>query len=336
MRIDPQLAALRSDPAPLLRGAGLTGAAAQEWGEAQAQELADLARFGAGAGLGECPGLAALFGGDAAAGRTIASEGLRRMIAALRDAPLAPVPWRHFTNGVLHSLVLALAGRGSLSLALLDGAAWTAARDPRGEGLVSFQPGELHVRVLAGCGAARILHNRSDDPRAARIEAETLTLQPGEVYRLDSAHEALALDRIDGALVTLRLHRKPPPTDIAASIARQYEIASGALVHQAAGLQDDSRAELAMALLRAMGRRDAAPAFAAFVRTGARSGDPAARWQALRECLALDSAVGLEELCRVAEAPGDALATPARALLETLCARDPAFASAREELLCPV
>ena len=327
MRLDPELCALRRDPAPLLRGAGLTGVAAREWCETQADAMADLARFGAGAGLGDCPSLAALFDEDAGAGRTIASGALGPMITALRSAPLAPVPWRHFTNGVLHSLVLVLAGRGSLSLALLDGAAWTAARDPRGEGLASFQPGELHVRVLAGGGAARILRNRPDDPRAARIEADPLTLQPGAVYRLDGAHEALAIDRIDGALVTLRLHRKP----VGASVARQYEIASGALVHQAAGIQDDSRAELAMALLRAMGRQDAAPAFAALARTG----DPAARWQALRECLALDSAAGLAELCRVTHAPGDALAGPARALLETLCASDPSFARAREELSCP-
>ncbi len=327
MRLDPQLCALRHDPAPLLRGAGLTGAAAQEWCETEADALADLARFGTGVGLGECRGLAALFDENAAAGRALASGALGRMVAALRDAPLAPVPWRHFTNGVLHSLVLALAGRSSLSLALLDGAVWTAARDPRGEGLVSFQPGELHVRVLAGGGAARILRNHSDDPSAARIEVEPLTLQPGAVYRLDGAHEALAIDRIDGSLVTLRLHRKPAR----ASVARQYAFATGALVHQAAGIQEDSRAELAMALLRAMNRRDAAPAFAALARTG----EPAARWQALRECLALDSAAGLAELCRASQAPGDPLAEPARALLETLCARDPSFARAREELSCP-
>lgn len=327
MRIDPQIAKLRHDPAPLLAGAVLTGAAARDWRADWAMVLDELAPFGGGAGLGECPGLAELFDPDASTATNFADEALARMITALRDAPLAPVAWRHFTNGVLHSLVLALAGRGSLSLALLDGAAWTSARDPRGERLVSFQPGEMHVRVLAGGGAARILRNRSDDPRAARIEADPLTLQPGAVYRLDGAREALAIDRIDGALVTLRLHCKPA----GASVARQYEIASGALVHQAAGVQDDSRAELAMALLRAMDRRDAAPSFVALARTG----EPAARWQALRECLSLDGAAGLAELCRVSESPADPLAGPARALLETLCARDPAFARAREELLCP-
>jgi len=331
MRVDPDLAALRSDSAPLLRGAGLTGTAAQEWRDAHADALADLARFGAGAGLGECSGLAALFHGPCAAALTAASEGLAGMIGAMRAAPLAPVPWRHFTNGVLHSLVLALAGRGSLSLALLDGAARATAHDPRGERLVSFQPGEMHVRVLAGGGTARILRNRSDDPRTARIEAEPFTLVRGKSYSLDGAHEALAIDRIDSALVTLRLHRKPLATGPGTGVARQYDLASGALVHQAAGLQDDSRAELGMALLRAMGRRDAAPVFALL----ARSGEPAARWQALRECLALDSAVGLGELCEVSETPGDPLARPARALLDQLCANDPAFAKARGMLLCP-
>lgn len=325
MLIGPELAALRHDPAPLLSGAALTGAAARGWRADRADVPADLARYGAGAGLGECRGLAGLFGGDS--GAALVGDGLAAMIAAMRAAPLAPVPWRHFTNGVLHSLVLAQAGRGSLSLALLDGAAWEAARDPRGAELASFQPGEMHVRVLAGAGTARILRNRSDDPRHARIEPEPLTLRPGATWELDGACEALAIERIDSSLVTLRLHRKPE----GAAVARQYEIASGALVHQAAGQSDDSRAELAMALLRAMGRRDAAPTIAVL----ARSGEPAARWQALRECLALDSGVGLAELCTMAGLPSDPLAMPARALLETLCARDPAFARAREALLCP-
>ncbi len=327
MRTDPQLVALKTDPAPLLRGAEGTGAAAQQWRDAHGSALADLARFGAGAGLGECPGLAALFRGRGEAAMAAASDALTGMVGAMRAAPLAPVPWRHFGNGVLFSLVLAVAGRGSLSLALLDGAARTATHDPRGDRLVSFQPGEMHVRVLAGSGAARILRNRSDDPRAACIGAEPLILARGTSYSLDGASEALAIDGIEDTLVTLRLHRKPA----AAGVARQYDIASGALVHQAAGLQDDSRAELSMALLRAMSRSDAAPVLADL----ARSGEPAARWQALRECLALDSAVGLEELVRIAQTPADPLAHPARALLDQICASNPAFERAREMLPCP-
>lgn len=331
MRIAPEIAALIKDPAPLLHGAEQTRAASQRWRDERAAMLACLSRFGAGAELADCPHLAALFGNGIQAAAATAEDALAPMIAAMRSAPLAPVPWRHFDNGVLFSLVLAIAGRGSLSLALLDGDARRVRHDPRGDGLVSFQPGEMHVRVLAGSGMARILRNRLHDAGAtriqgARIEQEPLPLARGVTYRLDGAREALAIDRIDGMLVTLRLHRKPAGS----GIARQFDVASGALVHQAAALQDDSRAELSMASLRAMERRDAAQVIAGL----ALEGEPAARWQALRECLAIDSSVGLDALCRIADRPGDLLAVPARALLDRLCTDDPAFRKAREELLC--
>ena len=287
--------------------------------------LAELGRYGAGGELCECPGLLSLI----AAGADGAGFARRAAAVAaqhLRAEPLALWPWRHFSNGVLHSVTIAAEGDASLSLAVVDGAPWRAARDPLAPDLAAFQPGTLNAVVVGGTAQGRVLRNRSDDPARAQIESRPIAFVAGAAFTIEGEREALALDAIDGLLMTLRLYRRPRGN----APARQYDVASGALVHQAAGEQGDSRAELMMALLRAMERSDAAPALAELARSGA----PPARWQALRECLALDSAAGFVALVEVAGQADDPLCAPARSLAETLAAQHPALARMREELLC--
>lgn len=223
-------------------------------------------------------------------------------------------------------MTLASAGRATLSLALVDGAAWNAARDPAAPDYAAFQPGLLHAAVIAGAARGRILRNRGIDPEAARIEADPIALVPGATFTIDGASEALVQDAIEGWLLTLRLYRQAAGD----APARQYDIASGALIQQAAGDRHDSQAELAMALLRAMGRTDATPTIAARTRAGA----PAARWQALRDALALDSALGFAALLEAAGRADDPLSAPARALADTFAAQHPAFARMQENFLC--
>ena len=287
--------------------------------------LAELGRYGAGGELCECPGLLSLI----AAGADGAGFARRAAAVAaqhLRAEPLALWPWRHFSNGVLHSVTIAAEGDASLSLAVVDGAPWRAARDPLAPDLAAFQPGTLHAVVVGGTAQGRVLRNRSDDPARAQIESHPIAFVAGSAFTIEGEREALALDAIDGLLMTLRLYRRPKGN----APARQYDVASGALVHQAAGEQGDSRAELMMALLRAMERSDAAPALAELARSGA----PPARWQALRECLALDSGAGFVALVEVAAQADDPLCAPARSLVETLAAQHPALARMREEMLC--
>lgn len=329
MRIDPALAALMTDPAPQF-GAG---EAARGWAEqpAVAPLLDELAGYGANRALADCPGLLRLIeGGEQAVG--FARSAAAATAGYLAEAPLTAWPWRHFSNGVLHSVTLAAVGEASLSLALVDGAAWESAGKrqpgkPDAPQLAALQGGMLHAVVVAGGGSGRILRNRSSDPARARIEAERIAFVPGGRFCVDGAFEALALDAIDGLLLTLRLHRRASGD----TPARQYDIASGALVHQATSGRGDSQTELMMALLRAMRRTDAAPTLA----TIARSGTPPARWQALRECLALDSGIGFAALCEVAARAADPLCAPARQLVDRLAAQHPALARLQQELLCP-
>ena len=113
--------------------------------------------------------------------------------------------------------------------------------------------------------------------------------------------------RIDGALVTLRLQRRRENADV----TREYDLTDGALLHQAAGNPRDSRLELMLALLGRMGRGDAAPHMAVLATGNAGS---ALRWQAVRECLALDTQIGFAALATIAARPEDPLSGPAGAL----------------------
>src|SRR5437870_5047392 len=108
MRIDRQIESLKTDPAPL---AG-AGQAVRDWlAEPDvAPVMADLERFASGAGLDQCPALAGLFKAEGGAfGRSAALAAVRHM----RESQVSLWPWRHFSNGVLHSVTLANCGRAS-------------------------------------------------------------------------------------------------------------------------------------------------------------------------------------------------------------------------------
>lgn len=81
-----------------------------------------------------------------------------------------------------------------------------------------------------------------------------------------------------------------------------------------------SRHEMMVALLGRMGRTEAAPEMAAME---SEPGDDSLRWQALRECLALDTETGFRALCAVAGAAADPLAAAAGALRAQLVEAHP-------------
>ena len=111
----------------------------------------------------------------------------------------------------------------------------------------------------------------------------------------------------------------------------------GKLIHRAAASPAQSRYELMIALLGRMGRADAAPLLASM----ALGPDPAPlRWQALRECLGLDTATGFAALSQLARRAGDPLAAPAGALRAQLRESYPQLAQIEaleeaENIPCP-
>ena len=311
MRVDSSIAALRRDRAPQGRAQAAMLAAGDAWRATREvrEVLADFERYGEGAPLETCQALVGLFGeGDAAS--SLVAALVRELSPVLAAEPFGHPPFRHGYDRGTSTLLLARHRRAQLVL---------HASEPgsRSFDIVTFSDGERREAVLAGEASARIVYRRGEFGLFAE---RRLTLAPGVRLALDLGGEALQVLAIEYRLVSLRLHRSsgtPPPT-------REYDLTSGALLRQAAGDIRASRHEAMLALLGRMERTEAAPVMAAIARE---PGDPSLRWQALRECLALDTAAGFAALCALARTTGDPLASPAGRLGEQLVDAHPELAA---------
>jgi hypothetical protein len=303
MRIDPAIAALRRDRASQCRIQAAMAAAGADWraGSDVADVLDAIEPYGAGTSLAECPALAAILADERRA-RAFVVTFIRRFCAALADEPLGQPPFRHGFDGRHATLLLARAGRAQLVLHAVE-------PGEHGFASASFSDAERHEIVLAGEARARVV-------RRADFTAQRLALTPGVALTLDLAREALQVIAAERRLVLLRLHR----VAVVPGPSREFGLADGALLHQSAGNAADSRTEVALAVLGRMRRAEASPAIAEIARA---PGDAALRWQALRECLALDTAEGFRALSAVAGAPADPLAGAAARLRKRLVAAHP-------------
>ncbi len=315
MFANPELRALRRDDSPQCDAQVALLQAMDDWRARPdvAILLAELEEFSAGAELEQCPGLAALFTPGSDAARELTTGFSAMTCAALAEWPLGHVTLRHFTDGVTSTILLARAVNVTLSLVAIDG---------EGLGLrpesatASFGPNHTWEHVLGGSAAVELIECLPTGPRQAKLSRREIEIGPGSIQFRDGQRDARLLRRIDGALVTLRLQRRRPNADA----TREYDLTSGALLHQAAGNPRDSRLELMLALLGRMDRKDAAPHMA-----GLACGEASAalRWQALRECLALDTQLGFTALATIATRTEDALSGPAGALRAQLIEAHP-------------
>lgn len=253
--------------------------------------------------MADCTALARLFdeGDDAA---TFARRFCAAACTQLEISPLAHVPQRHFHDDAISTLLLAQSGNVTLSLAAIDGEGLRGRPTAKS---ASFWPGEAWEVVLAGAARAELVECRSRSEDGAELRHLQTTLQPGKVICRDASRQALVLRDVQGCLVSLRLQRRAER----AGVTREFALEDGRLPHQAAGNPRDSRIELVMAALGRMGRMDAAPLIAEIA-----AGDAAEalRWQALRECLALNTLTGFTALTTIAGNATDALSGPAEGL----------------------
>ncbi|MEL7689357.1 hypothetical protein [Citromicrobium bathyomarinum] len=274
--------------------------------------LEDCSTFAQGATLPECAELSQLMAGDAAVG--FANEWLMAMVEACRADPLAQVPFRHSHSGGVGTIQLHRVGRVTLSLIAIEPQSDAPARS------IAFTDCERHEIVLAGTGRGMAYAFEANGP----LQGSMLPLRPGTRFCGDKDHSRAIL-ALDTPLVVLRLVREPENP----ASTRQVDIATGKIVHRASASPAEGRAELAAALLGAMGRKDAAPALARYAcgQTG-----EGARWQALRNALALDTRVGFGALCRIADRNDDTIADEAGALRDSLCTTYPQLAHLQDQL----
>lgn len=318
MIIHPELRALRGDDSPQRDAQESLIRQADEWRcrPRTAALLAELKRFDEGEPLAGCPKLSELFEEGNPAAREFAGDFARMSVKCLAEAPLGHVPLRHFTDGVHSTLLLARTGNVTLSLVAVDGEGFAGRAAPV---TADFGPSEVWEHVLAGRAGAELVELREPASGEAVLDRRDIALKPGEIVGRRAGRQTMLLRHVEGCLVTLRLQRRLSQ----AGPTREYRLADGCLVHQAAGNVRDSRIEMMMALLGRMGRRDAAPLLAE-IAWG--QGSAALRWQALRECLALDTLAGFTALSAVARSVDDDLTAAAGALRSLLVEAHPRLA----------
>ncbi|MEZ5742960.1 MAG: hypothetical protein R3D89_04340 [Sphingomonadaceae bacterium] len=309
MIIHPELRALRGDDSPQRDDQDALVEAVDAWRSRQdvAQIFDELDGFAAGGPIENFPALAALFDGSGHAARFI-DEMIALVGAAFAEAMLAHLPFRYYCDDVVSTLQLGRAGRCSLALTVLDGEALAARPAPT---TADFSSCEIWESVLAGAGQAQGVTCADLSQESADLAIETIALKPGTVFARQAWREALIVEDVEGRLVSLRLQRRLRET----APTREFRLSDGQFVHQAAGNPTESRTELMMALAGRMKLTESAPVLADIALDGCSA---ALRWQALRECLALDTQEGFAVLCQIAASPGDDLAHPAGALRSQL------------------
>ncbi|RDC60442.1 hypothetical protein HME9302_01649 [Alteripontixanthobacter maritimus] len=330
MRIDAELAALRGDDASQRNAERAMANAKRRWlsTPAVARLRQEFAVFDGGSDLAECEELAATMG-QLARACALYSGLLDETLPALRRYPWAHLPFRHQRSGPVSVIQLLAGERAELSVVLRDAAAKGGSKQAACT-TAGFIDVMRHEIVLRGQASGRMVERGTVGGAMRESPCE---LAPGAILAIEGRDHSRIIDQISQPLVSLRLVRKyanPLPTC-------EYRLADGAKVHQASGDASESGREMAMAVLRAMGRSDAAPYFVQHIR----SGHDHARWQALRECLALDTATGFAELQRLVADPSDTLTAHAGAMRAQLLevhpqlAELPSRAEVREPEPCP-
>ena len=318
MIVRPELQALRGNDAPQRQAQAEVGALYQAWCNSNLGRTAEdeVARFEAGAPITELPLLGSLFEGDDLAATDFAAEVVSPFLGQLSKNPLAQVPFRHSVSDGTFTLALIRRGSTVLSLQAFDGIGLARRPFPVS---ANFTPSETHERVLAGNASALRVTIASHRPDGADLEFAEAELAPGMVSHRFGLRDTQLLRDVEGTLVMLKLQRRTG----SGAVSNEHLLADGRLVHRSAGSPRESRLELAAALLGRMGRSDAAPLLAAMAEEEA---SQSLRWQALRECLGLDTATGFATLCRIAARGEDPLAAPAGALRAQLLETYPQLA----------
>ncbi len=281
--------------------------------------LSELERFGAGAGLEQCPQLEKLFTECGEAERLMSLLS-RHYCAALRDTPIGHPPFRTGFDGKASSTLLARSGRAQLMV---------QTREPGfyGADAITLSDAARYDAVLAGKAEASIVRVRRAGEDRVYISAQSMPLTGEERIALDRSSETLVVERVEQRLVSLQLMRDAADPDP----KRTYDLETGKLVNQSAASVAISRQEAMIALLGRMRRSDVAPELA---RIALAEKDVSLRWQALRECIALDSECGFCTLARIARTGDDSLAAAAGALRAQLLETYPEFVRLEAEK-CP-
>ncbi len=309
MRVNPAIAALRSDHTPQRQAQQAMKAAWDGWKESDdvASALSEFVKMGDGTPLEKCPSLEEIFTGQGKA-EELTSALISHFSKAISGNPLGQPPFRNGYDGKSSTLLLAKSGSAQLLL---------QSREPGeyAQPCANYIHSLRYDATLAGRADATIARTYGSKEQV-EFHDEAVALRAGVRLAFDCSSEALLVERVEKRLVTLRLlqgAKRPEP-------GREYCRKTGELLHQSAGSLATSRREMMVALLGRMERAEAAPTFSQIATQGE---DDSLRWQAVRECLALDTVEGFTTLCNLSRDSVDPLADTAGALRAQLIEAHP-------------
>ena len=155
-----------------------------------------------------------------------------------------------------------------------------------------------------------------------RVKAERKFWCQGDSIRCHARRESRQFVGVQRSVLLLQLISTP----VHPSPTLGYNLADSALVQQSSGDKRASQQVMALGVLGALGNRAAIAPMIAFASDP--SHDTTARWEAVRQVLALNASAGLNVLSELSSCQADPLANPARSLHRDLLQRQPELAQA--------
>ena len=159
---------------------------------------------------------------------------------------------------------------------------------------LSFTGGWTRLRVVGG-GPARGVRYRLEPARNGELRCREWRrdwLVPGRSLTIANAGQALRFDSIDRDMAILKLVVRDPRCEV----ARIFDAVTGRRIGQRQAREEEGRMRMVMTLLRSLGRRDAVLAIAEAMADSSEY----LRWEAMRECLALDARQAMPGLVAMA------------------------------------
>lgn len=228
-------------------------------------------------------------------------ELLGSALAGVRDDPFFEPPLRSLGAGVGGGLMLVDDPLAAVSARIAPAAAVVAGKSVGGRRSIGFTgiPSLLHIRSGAGACFAfyEADHPGCDFTASSAAPCRFVgrrTVADGELIAVDGRTQSFVIEHAPRDLLMLVGEAR----SAAVPLARQYDAESLELVAVTATDETASRVQLMLSLLRLMGRADAASCFV----EAASDGPFYLRWYAMRELLALDPAIALPVLGRMAAA----------------------------------
>jgi hypothetical protein len=326
MHIHSRIAALRNDPVSQRQLQVAVDAAHSEWREHPpvAAILHDLEAYGEGKALGELERLSPLVS-DHSIALTWVEGWTAHFTRCLAANPLALMPMRQNRSESFSSLQLATCAGAAISLAVYE-----PRESPLKPRSALFTDVEQHEIVLAGAAEGVVHRIHSEARQGAELNSEFHEWSSGSRILLSGANETRQVLEVEQTLLVLQLIRAPERP----GLTREYALGTGKLLMQSSGGKRVSQQEMAMAVLSAMDRSDAAPAIADL----GRSGPEHRRWEAVRHTLALDTLEGMRLLEKIAQDRDDPLLRQALELESQLKSAYPQLANdiRAEQQPCPM